>query len=73
MLIVMVAARASKHSVQKLNLKTFSSTKEQDFWEDAISHGRKFLLSVLLYRKIRRMSSARQEFLDQDNSAGTRV
>ena len=53
--------------------KTFSSTKEQDFWGDAISHGRKFLLSVLLYRKIRRMSSARQEFFDQDNSAGTRV
>ena len=49
---VRVTTRAPKNSVQKLALSTFSSLKKQDFREDAVSHGREFLLSMLLYRKI---------------------
>ena len=40
------------NGAQKLASSTFSSLKKQDFLEDAVSHGRDFLLSMLLYRKI---------------------
>ena len=69
---VRVAAQAFWNSVQKLALSTFSSLKKQDFRENTVSHGREFLLSMLLYRKIWKMSSSRQEFLVQSRSTGTR-
>ena len=53
-------------------MSTFSSLKKQDFRVDAVSHGREFLLSMLLCRKVQIMCSSGQESPDQSSSTGTR-
>ena len=61
------------NSAQKLNLNKSSSHKKQDSRKDAREHGREFLRSVLLYRKISRVEAEREEIIDLSCSAGTRI
>ena len=87
MWIVRGVVQVPKDSVQKLELNIFSSFNKQDFREDVRKklnniqekpeliriHGRYFLISMLMCRKMWRKSLIRQEFIEQRFPVGTRI